>query len=117
MKKLFCLLLVLGAFNFAQANNIEEGKLIANTKVVKEDVIHLTVANLQGFRTRLELTDLAESTSFYSQSLKERNGFGVDLNLSELADGKYLFTIKNNGTKLQQVIRIKEGMILYSQFK
>ena len=117
MKKLICLLLVVTAINYGQSKNIEEGKLIAKTQSVQEDVIHLTLANLKGLHTRFALTNLNGKITYHSQWMKNKNGFSADLNVSDLADGKYLLTVKNNGTNLRQVIRIKEGLILFSQFK
>jgi hypothetical protein len=96
MKRLFCLLFVLAAINYGQSNNIEPGKLIAKTKLVQEDVINIRLANLHGMRTRFALTYLDEDTTYYSQWMEGRNGFSANLNLDELADGKYLLSVKNN---------------------
>jgi hypothetical protein len=117
MKKLICLLFVLTAINYGQSNTLDEGKLIAKTKVVKQDVIHFTLANLKGLRTNFTLTNLDEKTIYYSKGIKNRNGFSTNLNVSDLEDGKYLLNIKNGDTKLRQVIRIKDGLILFSRFR
>lgn len=116
MKNLLSLLLILGCFGIAQANNIETTDFTAKTKLVKEDVINVQLVNLQGHFTKLTLTNLEGDVEHYSQWMESRNGWNGNLNIGDLKNGKYLLTVKSNGETLKQVLKIKNGMILFSHF-
>lgn len=117
MKNLLSLLLVLTCLNYSQANTIDETSLIAKTQIVKADVINVTVANLNGVYTRIDLTNLNGKVGYYSEWTKEHNGLSRNLNIADLADGRYLLTVKSGSQEIKQVIKIKEGLILFSHFK
>ena len=116
MKNLLSLLLILGCFAVCQAHSIDNEQFIAKTKLVKENTINLTLANLQGHHTKIQLTNLDGKISYYSEWMEERNGYSRNLDVSDLVDGKYLLTVKNQEENRNQVIKIKDGIILFSHF-
>ncbi len=117
MKNFLSLMLILGCFQFTQANNIENLDILAKTKVVKVDVINLSLSNLNGNHTRIDLTNLDGKTSYYSEWMEEKQDYNRNINVADLADGKYLLSVKSGNELIRQVIKIKKGVIRVSQFK
>lgn len=98
------------------ASDIQPVKIIAKAKMVKDDVMKITLANLQRNDTSIEVTDLDKEAMYYRSTIKKRNGYSLKLDLQKLPVGRYLITVRNSGETLKQVIHVKKDMILLSKF-
>lgn len=118
MKKsvLFGLLLGVAFILPLQATTIPSGDIIVKSKVLKEKTILLTLANLQGNNTSISITDLGDTTLYFTKSIKEHNGDVSRLNLRKLPVGKYVITVRTKGKVLRQVIKIHEDRLFVSNF-
>ncbi len=117
MKRLILLAFLLPYFMPTQASVPVTAGLIAKTKLVKKDVINISLANLQQKSTYIQLTDMDSDLIYHSRYLNKKNGFSQNLNLKELQDGRYLLSVRNNGKVFKQVIVIDGDLILFSRFK
>lgn len=88
--------------------------LIVKTKLVDEKIIELRIANLQEKYTEISLTDLKGDFIFYSEGVNKTNTYQKAFNIKNLADGKYLLQIENDGEVLQQVIKVTGDHIFLS---
>lgn len=84
------------------------------TKVVQEKTIQLTINNLNQESTRIYLTDLKEETEFFVKRVRKHNGYSKTLNLSELPNGRYLLKVQNKLGVQQQIVLIRDNMMVTS---
>ena len=115
MKNLFCLIAL--TFVFASTNvNANTPAFSVKTKLIAANTINLTLFNLDNNYTRIQISDLNDKEVYYSEFVKNRNGFSKNLNIENLKNGKYLLKIRSNGEVKNQVIKIKNGLVLMSKF-
>jgi len=83
-------------------------------KAVKERTVEVALLNLQKEKTSISIQSLDGTKTFYSNIVKDHNGFRKRLNFRNLDYGKYLLVVEQNGEKLTQVIVLddKHGMLL-----
>lgn len=84
------------------------------TKVVKDKVIKLTLTNLNQETTRVFLTDLREETEFFVKRVRNHNGYSKALDLRELPNGRYLLKVQNKSGMQQQIVLIRDNMMITS---
>lgn len=83
-------------------------------KAVKERTVEVALLNLQKEKTDITIQSLDGKRTFYSNTIKQHNGFRKRLNFRNLDYGKYLLVVEQNGEKRTQVIVLddKNGMLL-----
>ena len=91
--------------------------VIAKTKLIKEKTFELRLANLAKTKAHISLTDMDKETIYFSDRIKEKNGYAKAINVKNLADGKYMLNIKSNGITQTQIIKITGDYIYFSSFK
>lgn len=87
-----------------------EKDVTLRVKSVSEMTLEVALINLQQERTSITLQDLNGYETFFSEVVKNHNGYRKHLNLEELRAGRYILTVEHNGKKLQQVIVINEDL-------
>jgi len=90
--------------------------VIAKTKLIKEKTIELRLANLQKKYTYVSITDVKGKLIYFSEGVKNHNGFLKAINLQNLSNGNYLIQIKSKGEALKQVFKIKGEHVFFSKF-
>lgn len=66
--------------------------------------LELTLANLEQVPTRVTLTSLATGTPYLLETIREHNGYSMNLYLEKLPKGRYLLTIRKGDSSRQQVL-------------
>lgn len=99
-------------FAAPQANDPLIVRTTSNTESVQ-----LLLANLEGVTTNIELTSLDTKAVLLDEQIRKHNGFSYDLQLDELAQGRYLLKVTKGDEVRQQVILISEAGIFLSQIK
>lgn len=90
--------------------------LIVRTFVVGSKVVKLHLANLQKSPTKVTLETLT-GKEIYAQTIVNRNGYQIDLNLDGLAEGRYVLKVLNGTAEpLRQVVVVDDAGVLCSQF-
>jgi len=105
-------LLLVPAFAFSPV----EGNLQAHTEVVENSKVKVRLYNLQEQRTIFKITDLDEEIRYYAATISKHNGYAKILDLSDLADGRYLITVDSGDTTLKQIMKVEGQSILLSEF-
>ncbi len=88
--------------------------ILVNAKITSGKTISLKVSNLQMEKTSIRITDLKGNNTFYRDSVKDHNGYGRRLNLSDLPSGKYMLTVKQKDENVKQIIVIRDSYVLLS---
>ncbi|MDX1941255.1 MAG: hypothetical protein SFU99_11935 [Saprospiraceae bacterium] len=112
---LLALCLAISVPTFVSAHNFTvEPQVNVNVKTVKERTVEISLFNLQQERTSISIQSLDGETTYFKNVIKDHNGYRKRLNLKDLAFGRYLLVIEQNGKKMQQVIVLDEenGMLL-----
>lgn len=76
--------------------------------------INLLFSNLQQETTTVNLSNIDGEDVYFTEYIRDHNGYNMSLQMDELPDGKYLLTIKKGDTIKNQVIVIQYGDILLS---
>ncbi|MGB3799700.1 MAG: hypothetical protein WA952_07775 [Lewinella sp.] len=71
---------------------------------IEEDRLEITLANLEQERTTVRLTDLNNHTEYFSERIKNHNGYGVCLSLDQLPEGRYVLSVQKGDTVRRQVV-------------
>ncbi len=112
---LFALALSTAAPAVATATTVEP--LITRT-LIEEGRLEITLANLEQERTIVRLTDLNNRTEFFSDRIKNHNGYGVCLSIDELPAGRYMLSVEKGDTIRRQVIlKTDAGTTMCSDWK
>ena len=96
----------------APINDSEE--LIVRVKPLENKVFKVTVANLQKANTKITLTNLSGSTTYFEENVQKHNGYAKKLDLSELSDGRYLLTVKQKGEEMIKVLYLSGEKVMVS---
>lgn len=91
--------------------------VIFKTKILKEKTIQLQLANLEKKYTYVSITNMDGDLIYFSEGVKERNGYRKAINISNLTDGRYIIKVKNGKEKFIQIFKISGDLILFSDFK
>ncbi len=91
--------------------------IIAKTKLIKEKTIELRLANLEKKYTYVSITDLRGKSVYYSEGVKNHNGFLKAINIKNLIDGRYMLKIKRKDEILKQIVQVKGEHVYFSNFK
>ncbi len=91
--------------------------IIAKTKLVKEKTIQIQLANLEKKFTKVSITDMKGKLIYFSEGVKDHNGFSKAINIKNLMDGNYLIEVKGKGKALKQIFQIKGEQVYFSSFK
>lgn len=89
-------------FSFANPND-DSGNLIMRVQPTEEKAIHITLANLQRATTKLTLKNL-KGEVYYSDTIRNHNGYRKGLDLYKLPKGRYLLTVSQNDTEWTSVV-------------
>ncbi len=93
---------------------ITTSDILVTAKITTGKTISLKVANLQMEKTSIRITDMKGDNTFYRDFVKDHNGYGRNLNLSDLPSGKYMLTVKQKDEKVRQIIVVKDSYVLLS---
>ena len=96
----------------APINNADE--LIIRVKPLENKVFKVTLANLQQKNTKITLTNLSGTTTYFEDNVIKHNGYAKKLDLSDLNDGRYLLTVKQKGEETVKVLYLSGEKILIS---
>lgn len=91
--------------------------VIAKTKLIKEKTIELRLANLEKQYTYVSITDMKGKSVYFSEGVKNHNGFLKAINVRNLPNGSYLIKVKSKGEELNQIFKIKGEYVYFSNFK
>lgn len=91
--------------------------VIAKTKLIKEKTIELRLANLEKKYTYVSITDMKGKLIYFSEGVKNHNGFLKAINVQNLSNGNYMIKVKSKGEELKQIFQIKGKHIYFSKFK
>jgi len=91
--------------------------VIAKTKLIKEKTIELRLANLEKKYTYVSITDMKGKLVYFSEGVKNHNGFLKAINIKNLVNGNYLIKVKSKGEELKQIFQIKGEHVYFSNFK
>ena len=119
MKRIALLLALcfgVATFSAVAAPSNDSGDLIVRIQPLKNKVFKLTLANLQQESTKVTLTNLSGTTTFFEDRISKHNGYTRKLNISNLANGRYVLTVKQNGREEVKVLYLKDDQILVSGY-
>ena len=109
-----CLALMTAPMWANDVTPITSSDILVTAKITSGKTINLKVANLQMEKTSIRITDLKGDNTFYRDFIKDHNGYGRRLNLSDLPSGKYMLTVKQKDEKAKQIIVVKDNYVLLS---
>ena len=109
-----CLALMTAPMWANDVNPITTSDILVTAKITSGKTINLKVANLQMEKTSIRITDMKGDNTFYRDFVKDHNGYGRRLNLSDLPSGKYMLTVKQKDEKVKQIIVVKDNYVLLS---
>ena len=84
------------------------------TSEVEGTNINLLLTNLQQETTTINISTIDGNEVFFTEHIRNHNGYSLSLQMEELPAGKYLLTVKKGETVKHQVIVIEYGDILLS---
>lgn len=87
-------------------------KLIVSNKVLQEKTVLLHLANLEQKYTYVTITNLRGDQIYFSEGVKNHNGFHKAVDLKNLNSGRYLVKIKTESKIVKQVLSI-DGKNVY----
>jgi hypothetical protein len=100
---------------FALVDAGSPGTVLVKSSVVDQDqAIRLQLANLQGEKTFVRLTDLDGGT-YFTCTVKDHNGYLVKLNMTDVEEGRYILQVSQADETYQQVVYYRDGEIVLSQ--
>ena len=90
---------------------------IITRSTVQAERLELTLANLEQELTVVRLTNLDDDFVYYSDRIRNHNGFGVSLDLKELPAGRYVLSVRKGDVSRSQVILKNERGVMCSDWK
>ena len=111
---LFAFVLASAAPTFSPATGAEP--MITRSNVA-EHRLEVTLANLEQQLTVVRLTDLDQNTEFFSNRIKNHNGYGICLSLTDIPEGRYVLSVEKGDTVRKQVILKTETGVMCSDWK
>ena len=111
---LFAFALSASALASAASHAVEP---IITRSTVQAERLELTLANLQQELTVVTLTNLDDDLTYYSDRIRNHNGFGVSLDLRELPAGRYVLSVRKGDVSRSQVILKNELGVMCSDWK
>lgn len=105
LKSVFTLALL--ALTLTLSANDDPGKIRLKSKVVEDNAIVVQMFNLQKVATNVSLSDLNGTKTYFQKTINKHNGYSLKLNVEDLADGRYVLEVKQDGVSKKQVILIR----------
>lgn len=112
-KSFFVLALMALTLN-ASASNEPTGDLRLKSHVVENHVIVLQLYNLQQAKTKVSIKSLDGETTFFSDLIRNHNGYIQKINLEKLANGRYMLQVEQNQQTKTQVILVRNNKVQLS---
>lgn len=81
-------------------------KLIVTNRIVNQNTILLHLANLEKKYTYVTITNMRGDLVYFSEGVKNHNGFHRAVNLKNLNSGRYMVKIKVDDAIIKQVLSI-----------
>ncbi len=91
--------------------------VIAKTKLIKSKTIEIQLANLEQKYTYVSITDMKGKLVYFSEGVKNHNGFHKAVNIQNLTNGNYMIKVKSKGEELKQIFQVKGEHVYFSNFK
>lgn len=91
--------------------------VILKSKLIKHKTIELRLANLEKKYTYVTITDMKGELIYFSEGVKNHNGFTRAININNLIDGKYIIKVRTNGEEYRQIIQLDGEAVWFSNFK
>jgi len=91
--------------------------VIVRTEVVDDYALQLRLANLQKETTKVEIKHLTRGTSYFSNYIRNHNGYATRMDLQKLPKGKYVLEISQQDDRRAIVMRISEYGLFLSEAK
>lgn len=109
-------LIALMAISFSLHANDEKpaSKFKLATEVVNHHAIVYQLSNLQQMNTRVRITSIDRTTTYFQKQVKKHNGFREKINMEQLADGRYIFEVNQDNATKCQIILIRDGKLAVS---
>ncbi len=113
---LFTLCLALGlAPVFASTPPAKPGHLLMRSKLINQQDLRLTLANLEKQYTEVRLVALQGDKIYLRERIKAHNGYSMLIDLSGLEEGRYLLEVYQADESASQVVLVEDGYILLSK--
>jgi hypothetical protein len=112
-KSLFVLALLALSLNVS-ASNEPTGEFQVKSYVVENNVVVLQLYNLQQENTEISIQSLDGKTTFFSDYVRNHNGYIRKINLENLTDGRYMIEIEQNKASRTQVVLVRDGKVQLS---
>ena len=100
-------------FGFANPNPDSE-HLIMRVKLQDAKSIDVILANLQQEKTNLTLSSL-DGTTYFFDTIRKHNGYGKNLSLSKMPQGRYILKVTQKGKELTSVIVVGKEKVKVSR--
>ncbi|MCB0635038.1 MAG: hypothetical protein KDC54_00390 [Lewinella sp.] len=108
-------LFLLSIPNQAMADTGSPGTLLVKSSVTDQDqVIRLQLANLQGEKTVVSLTNL-DGDAYFTNVVRDHNGYLVKLNMKQAEEGRYVLRVTQGDETYSQIVYYRQGEIVLSQ--
>ena len=88
--------------------------IIVNVKKVDNKSIRLLMANLEQETTKITI-DNQRGTNYYTNYVRNHNGFKQKINLENLPNGRYYLNVSRNGEKISYLLKVTNDGLLYSK--
>ncbi|PHN03254.1 T9SS type A sorting domain-containing protein [Flavilitoribacter nigricans] len=115
-KSFFVLALMAMTLN-ASASNEPTGELRLKSHVVESNVVVLQLYNLQQEKTKVSILSLDGETAYFTDYIRNHNGYIRKINLEELTDGRYMIQVEQNEQSKTQVILVRDSKVQLSSVK
>lgn len=99
----------------APADEIE--KVLVRTNVVDDYALQLRLANLQQEVTRVEIKHMTRKIAYFTDVIRNHNGYAAQIDLSDLPQGRYLLEISQQNESRKVVLRVNEHGLFVSDTK
>lgn len=92
-------------------------KVLVRTEVVDDYALKLRLANLQQEVTKVEIKHLTRGTSYFTDYIRNHNGYATLIDLEKLPQGKYVLEITQRDESRTVVIRVNKYGLFISDVK
>lgn len=92
-------------------------KVLISTEVVDDYALELRLANLQQEVTKVEIKHLTRNISYFSDYIRNHNGYATLIDLQELPKGKYVLEITQGDERRTVVLRMGKHGLFVSDVK
>lgn len=96
--------------NYADA----DPEVLIQVKPLEGKTFKLLLSNLQQQTTKIKIEDL-DGEVYFEAFVSKHNGYARKINLEELERGRYVLTVKQDGTNYSQVMVVKDDTIHFSK--